>query len=236
VLLFAKSERLHDICQTYMLRQVRIKIDNVSTQFGYLEVLSVLFFLIGLRGSGKTTIGRLVASQRMIPVIDMDARVIDTFPEANVSDIWQNHGQKAWRKAERDICSSIIAHEAQRAEYPVISRADHTIISTGGGAPEQVEVWQMLYETQQAGVGCVIYLRCTPDVLYDRMDCMGEAFDNRPAITNAPNHRDEISTLYERRDPIYQQLAHETINADAASEREVADAVLKLIGDMTYDL
>ncbi len=172
----------------------------------------------------------------MIPMIDMDVRIIDTFPEESVTAIWQNHGQDAWRKSERDICSHIIANEVQRTVCPVHGRAKNTIISTGGGAPEQMEVWQMLYEVQQTGVGCVIYLRCTPDVLHDRLDNMDNGRYNRPPITNATNLRDEISTLFDRRDPVYQQLAHSTINADTLSERNVTDAVLRLIDDMTCDL
>lgn len=78
--------------------------------------------LIGFMGSGKSTIGHLLASKLNRPLIDTDREVVER-EKMSISAIFEQKGEKYFRKVEREVLLS-----ALNSEIPAI-------ISTGGGAP-----------------------------------------------------------------------------------------------------
>ncbi|MBK7404605.1 MAG: hypothetical protein IPJ41_08210 [Phycisphaerales bacterium] len=58
--------------------------------------------LMGLRGSGKSTIARVLSERLGIPSVDLDARVLESFGGGSVSDVWRSRGERAFRAAEAE--------------------------------------------------------------------------------------------------------------------------------------
>ena len=114
--------------------------------------------LMGLRGSGKTTVGHLLARLLSCPFVDLDERVLGTFAESTVTDVWATHGEAAWRAAE--------ARELQ----DLLADADATtVIALGGGTAMVDAARDALQRAREAGTARVVYLRCEPAVLERRL-------------------------------------------------------------------
>ena len=77
---------------------------------------------MGLRGSGKTTIGRRLADALGMPFIDLDEQVLATFTEDSVGRVWAAHGEQAWRRAESSALTTVVED-------------DDRVIALGGGTP-----------------------------------------------------------------------------------------------------
>ena len=72
--------------------------------------------LIGLRGSGKTTLGRLLAARRKVAFVDLDDRTVSASGHPSVSAMFRAEGEPAFRAAERAELAHALAHDA--AEQP----------------------------------------------------------------------------------------------------------------------
>ena len=70
--------------------------------------------LMGLRGSGKTTVGGLLARQLDGEFVDLDDRVLATFAETTVTDVFSAHGEQAWRAAEARVLHELLSRTAGR--------------------------------------------------------------------------------------------------------------------------
>lgn len=79
-------------------------------------------FLLGMMGSGKSTLGRQLAQQTGLPFLDLDT-YIETRQERSISDIFAEQGQEQFRRLERESLEQVVQ------QYP------EAIIATGGGAP-----------------------------------------------------------------------------------------------------
>lgn len=108
-------------------------------------------FLIGYMGCGKTTVGKLLATELGFRFVDMDQHLEEKLFKT-VSDIFAENGEEEFRKLEQNCL-----HEV--AEF------EDTIISTGGGAPcffDNVEYMNTH--------GLTVYLKMSPEELADRLE------------------------------------------------------------------
>lgn len=152
--------------------------------------------LIGLRGSGKTTLGRALSAQSGQPFVDLDQRVLWSFPDCpTISDIFDVCGEPAFRRAEVEQLRPLIEHPAG------------TIIALGGGTPTAPGAEELLDEAVRGRRARIVYLRCTPDTLRARLTKQ-QAQDaaHRPPLTDEGS-LDEIEAIFEARDPLYRSLA-----------------------------
>ncbi len=190
--------------------------------------------LIGLRGSGKTSIARLLATRRRAPWIDLDDRTpsfLDLDPPAtSVRDAWERAGEPAFRDAE-------VRALAQVLDAPTPTRGFSTapshpsppqIIALGGGTPTAMPLTpgpsaeSLLRDARASGTIRIIYLRASPRVLRERLEPTDHA--TRPSLTGT-NFLDEIPRVFARRDPLYATLADQTIDVDTLSPEEVCDTI-----------
>jgi shikimate kinase len=159
--------------------------------------------LVGLPGSGKSTVGKLVSEALHTLVVDIDA-VLVRERGMPVSQIIGMVGEPRFREMEGDAVTAALAR-------------DPCVIVPGGGwaaQPGHVEAVK-----QQS---LVIYLRCQPSTAAKRCE-QGEA---RPLLTGSdPNQR--MRALLEEREPYYRQADHQ-INTENTSPEAVAAEVMTL--------
>ncbi|HGI5214953.1 TPA: shikimate kinase AroL [Providencia alcalifaciens] len=164
-----------------------------------------MFYIIGPRGSGKTTIGKKLAEKTGYQFIDTDKLILER-AGMSIADIVQQQGWNYFRQLESQILASIEPQDA--------------IISTGGGIILARENQQVMREN-----GTVIYLRSTPETLVKRLAAEPQA-DQRPSLTGK-SLLEEIEEVMTQRDPIYLSTAHHVIDANQS-----IDAIIKQIANL----
>jgi shikimate kinase len=158
--------------------------------------------LIGLPGSGKSTIGRLVAEALKAPLIDVDSLLVRQMGMP-IAQIFGKLGEAEFRRMERDAVRAACA-------------ADPVVLVPGGGWAAQDGEVDNARETS-----CIIYLKCQPTTAVKRVD-QGEA---RPLLAEDPVGR--MRTLLQEREPYY-GLAEHQVATDAKTADVVAGEVIKI--------
>ena len=136
--------------------------------------------LTGFMGSGKSTVGRVLAKELNSYFLDTDI-LIETFEGLKIKEIFEKYGEDVFRKMEKK-CFEWIKKDVK-----------NTVISVGGGFPVFIP------EIKDAGV--VIYLKIPFEEILKRM--------NKEEIKKRPLFQDiyKAKELYEKRDKIYSKLA-----------------------------
>ena len=158
-------------------------------------------WLIGMMGSGKTTVGRLVAAGAAVDFYDVDLEVVRR-RGASIPDIWGREGEDGFRALETTVIEQL-------------SGAAPAVIATGGGA--------VLREPNRRAMrrsGTVVWLRAPAGVLAQRVG--GGA--GRPLLAD-DGGAERLAELIESRRPAYQAAAHHTIGTEDRTPAEVAAEV-----------
>jgi shikimate kinase len=158
--------------------------------------------LVGLPGSGKSTVGRIVAEELGAPHIDIDAFLVRQMGMP-VSQIFGKLGEAEFRSMERS------AVRAALAGPPAV------LMPGGGWAAQEGEV------DATRGTGYIIYLQCQPAVAAKRLEG-GEA---RPLLMGGDVEA-RIRALLETREQFY-LMAHRTIAAGGATPQVIAAEVVE---------
>jgi len=156
--------------------------------------------LIGFMGTGKTSVGWLVAENLKFSFLDTD-EMIQTRTSRSIADIFAKDGEAAFRALERQIVGELSTHE-------------RTVISTGGGLPADPENLAAL--KTHALVAC---LWSSPEKIWERVRHQS----HRPLLHD-PDPQKKIRELLAARAPFYKQ-ADVLINTDLRSAREVAQQI-----------
>jgi len=163
--------------------------------------------LVGMMGSGKSTVGRLVATRLGRAHVDID-REVEKAAGASVSAIFSTRGE-AWFRAEE---SRALAH--------ALAGAVPTVVSVGGGAVLDSSNREALRHG-----GTVVWLRARPETLARRV---GKTAD-RPLLAGAAGGPSEVlARIDAERRPLYEEVATEVIDVDDLTVRAVADEVVTL--------
>lgn len=159
--------------------------------------------LIGFMGSGKTTIGRILARSLDMKFIDID-RCISMKEKRTIPEIFEEHGEKYFRDLER----SIIEEE---------SKDNNIVISTGGGAIiDNVNIKNL------KSTSFVVYLDCDVNTIYERV----KRSKTRPLLTNSEDMLQTIQDLYDKRQTLYKISSDFSIKID--SNTNIYDSVEKI--------
>jgi shikimate kinase len=163
--------------------------------------------LIGYRGTGKSTVGRLLAGRLSRTFLDADLEIAARAGRS-IQAIFAEWGEPTFRDwEERALAELVEAHPA-------------AILATGGGAVLREANRRRLHE-----FGFVVWLTAPPAVLAGRLTADHRGLADRPALT-AAGTLEEIARVLEARAPLYRGLADAVVETDGRSPVEVADAVL----------
>jgi len=162
--------------------------------------------LIGLRGSGKSTLGAHLATRLGVEFTDLDDLTLKNMGAHSVAQAWQSEGEPAFRKAE-----------ANALRQAIDQSIDGGVIALGGGTPTAPGAEAIIREAPAT----TIYLRGVPALLRSRLPADDEP--NRPSLTGA-SPTDEIERVFNARDPLYASIADHTIDLTA---HEQPDATLQ---------
>jgi len=166
--------------------------------------------LMGLRASGKTTLGRALAERLERPFIDLDDRTLALLGDETIADAFRRAGEPAFRRAEAEALAAALT------EAPCV-------LALGGGTPTAPGAESALRDAQARRDLLLCYLACHPATLRARLEAAGGAGANRPSLTG-DDPLDEIERVHTARDGAYRALA-DVVVEEPASVEEVLDAV-----------
>lgn len=161
-------------------------------------------FLVGYRGSGKSTVGRILAAHCGWNFVDAD-QMLESRQGRSIREIFAKDGETAFREME----STILAEACGFTK---------TIVATGGGV--------ILRESNRTLLksGFVVWLSAGPETLWKRILNDPTTAEQRPAL--AGGGLDEVKKLLEIRTPLYHEVASLEIPVDRVSPEQAANAIL----------
>ena len=170
-------------------------------------------FLTGFSGTGKTTVGREVASRLEWNFVDLDYEISRSFG-CSVPEIFSRYGEKKFRELENDVLKSVCNSESQ-------------VIATGGGIVSGDENRRLM-----ASFGVVVCFEAAVDVIESRLRKQQREQKSssveRPMLIG-PSVIERIACLKAERQ-IHYSMSDWTVHTDYLSSSEVATEVIRALG------
>lgn len=166
--------------------------------------------LVGYRGTGKTTVARLVAERLGWEALDSDDE-IERRAGKTIAQIFADKGEPEFRQLEIQAIGKL----CQR---------DHVVLSVGGGA--------VLRGKNRAALrhdGRVVWLQATPETLLARIELDAATSLRRPNLT-ARGGLAEVVELLAVREPLYRETAHLAVDTEGKEPADVADEIVARLG------
>lgn len=160
--------------------------------------------LVGYRGSGKTTVGELLAARLGVCFVDTDA-VVRAEAGCGIAEVFAREGESGFRVRERRAIADVV-------------RRRGGVIAVGGGAIESVENRVML-----KGYGLVVWLRAPASVLWARMDDDPVSRSQRPDL--ASGGLAEVEEVLARRTRWYAEAADWCVDVTERSPAAVVEVI-----------
>lgn len=156
--------------------------------------------LLGLRGAGKTTIGRQLARTLHVRFVELDRR-IEQAADMSLAEIFSLYGDDYYRRLERETLVHLFAENRP------------TILATGGGIVTSPETYALLKKS-----AVTVWLRATPEDHWNRVVSQG---DRRP-MADHPQAMADLRSLLAAREPLY-ATASRTIQTSGRSIKSVVE-------------
>ena len=159
--------------------------------------------LIGYRGTGKSTVGKIVAVQLGLGLVSTDAEIVKAAGRT-IPQIVEQHGWEYFRDLETKMCQNLAGR-------------DGLVIDTGGGAILRPQNVESLKQT-----GKLFWLTASVETIAKRIG----SDTQRPSLTGTKSFIDEIQDVLRERTPKYQAAADEIIETEGKSVAQVAEEIL----------
>ena len=167
----------------------------------------MLITLTGFMGSGKTTVGEVLADFLGCPFYDLDALVVKKAGRS-IPEIFADGGEAAFRTLEAKVLRQAVEKYAEST----------AILSLGGGTLGTPASARLVAEKTTC-----IYLRASVDTLAARL---APEAAGRPLLRGAPDLRERIAALLAGREDVYASTAHVTVDTDGLSPEQIADEIV----------
>ncbi len=164
--------------------------------------------LIGYRGTGKSTVGKIISEKLRIPLVVMDDRIIE-LEGTSIPDIVAHHGWDYFRDIETRVAREI-------------SDRDNIVVDTGGGVILRSENIAYLKRN-----GILFWLKSAPEIIAGRIKDSG----NRPSLTGKKSFLEEIQEVLLERFPKYESAADYAVDTDNFTPPQVADEIIRTMAD-----
>ncbi len=164
--------------------------------------------LIGFRGTGKTTVGKLLANRLKRDFVDTDV-YIEKGIGKTIQEIFEKEGEKGFRNIEAEAIEKI-------------SKMENMVIAAGGGVVLKSENIKNLKNN-----GCLILLEATPEVIYNRLIQDEKTAQQRPSLTKK-NPYEEIKHLIVQRQQFYEDAADYKIDTSNITCEEIVEEIDRL--------
>lgn len=161
------------------------------------------FFLVGLPGAGKSTLGRALAHHLGYAFVDADQFLVER-TGVDIPTIFALEGEIGFRYRERAVIDELTQRQS-------------VVLATGGGA--------VLNEQNRTALRCrgrVVYLYATPDELYHRL-----RYDKGRPLLQVENPLAKLNDLYAQRDPLYREIADDIVDINGKTCTQAIDTLLK---------
>lgn len=162
-------------------------------------------FLIGPMGAGKTTIGKLLASELAYDFLDSD-REIEKRAGADISWIFDVEGEEGFRKREANIIKDL-------------SQGNRAVIATGGGAVLSEETRKLLKSH-----GFTAYIYAPLDILLERT-----AQDKSRPLLQVEKPEENFKKILEEREDLYKEVANIALDSHRLSSKQVVSQIIKAL-------
>lgn len=173
---------------------------KLETSYLYAAMLTTL---AGMPGSGKTTVGRIVADALGCPFLDLDA-LVEKKAGKSVQALFAEEGEPAFRKVEGQVLRQTVAKYAE----------SDAVLALGGGSVTLPGAVALLQEKTLC-----IWLRTRLETLEDRLK---DTIIARPLLAEPG----ALARLLAEREALYEAAAHITLDTDGASPEEIADEII----------
>ncbi|MBI5316915.1 MAG: shikimate kinase [Nitrospirae bacterium] len=162
--------------------------------------------LIGYRGTGKSTVGRLLAARLGRELVSTDTEIVKR-AKRTIPEIVTQEGWEYFRDLESDICRELASR-------------DRLVIDTGGGAILRTQNVEALKKN-----GTVFWLTASVETIAKRIG----GNNQRPSLTGTKSFVDEIQEVLRERTPKYQAAADHRIETDDQSINQLIETLLTLV-------
>ena len=158
-------------------------------------------YLVGSMGSGKSTVGRLLAKKMGLPYFDLD-KLIENQEKMSITDIFQKNNEKYFR----DLESVTLKQYSEESNF---------VISTGGGCVLRDQNLCILRE------GLVIYLKISIETQFERV----KNRTHRPLLNNLT--KDTLVQLDKERGPLYTDISNIEVDVSNLNKEDVLSIIIK---------
>ncbi len=162
--------------------------------------------LVGLRGAGKSTVGRALARHMKMPFVELDA-LIEKQADLSLAELFVLHGEAYYKRLAYGVLLKLLAQD------------EPIVLATGGSVVTDAETWQLLKRRTHT-----VWLKASPEDHWKRVLSQG---DTRP-MSNRTSAMAELRSILSLRTPLYSEAA-DTIDTGAV---RVAGAVRRIAASL----
>ena len=194
-------------CRTLEGRRIRTSVE-LLTAYLHLALRTMHVVLIGYRGTGKSTVGRLVAERLGRAFFDAD-RCLEERAGKSIKAIFDEQGEAAFRQLEVEVTAELM-------------EAPPAVLSMGGGVVLRAE------NREAIAAGKVVWLTASPETVHDRLAADPATHGQRPNLTATGGYA-EIRDLMEERQPLYLTCCDHEIATDGKMLEQIAEEIVSLV-------
>lgn len=159
--------------------------------------------LVGMPGSGKSTVGRQLAHRAGVPFVDLDHRLEQAIG-TTIRSFFEAEGEARFRDLESEVLAEVCGGPGGM------------VVSTGGGAVLRQGNRELLRQ-----LGPVLYLRASPEEIFKRVK-----HDRTRPLLQGGNPMDKLRDLYAQRDGLYRETAHYVIETGRPTVHTLVNMIM----------